>query len=67
MTANRERIRLRQQLIRQLEGHLRKSIAITDIRRQLTQTGMPADEIWAIELPIRRRIREERAGRKEAA
>ena len=56
----------RKQLLRQLEGRLRKSIAITDTRRQLVQTGMTADEVWAFELPIRRRIREERAGRKSA-
>jgi hypothetical protein len=64
---NREQLCLRRQLIRQLEGRMRQCLAITEIRRQLTQTGMTADEIWAVELPIRRRIREERAGQKAAA
>lgn len=58
--------RLQQTLIRQLEGQLRQCGAITDIRWQLTQTGMTKDEVWAVELPIRRQIRSERAGRKPA-
>lgn len=57
---------LQQQLIRHLEGQLRKSGAITDIRWQLIQTGMTKDKVWEVELPIRRRIRSERAGRKAA-
>lgn len=56
----------RKRLLRQLEGRLRQCGAITDIRWQLIQTGMTKDEVWAAELPIRRRIREERAGRKAA-
>ena len=57
---------LRRQLIRRLEGQLRKRGAITDIRWQLIQTGMTNDEVWEVELPIRRRIRSERTGRKAA-
>ena len=56
----------RKQLLRQLEGRIRRGIALTDTRRQLRDTGMTADDLWAFELPIRRRIREERAGRKPA-
>ncbi|MFE7780320.1 hypothetical protein [Streptomyces nigrescens] len=59
-----------QQLIRQLEGVLhqsgRKGESIRDLRWQLRQTGMTEDDIWNIELPIRRRIRSERAERKAA-
>lgn len=54
------------QLLRQLEAQLRKHTATTDTRRQLTATGMTTDEIWAIELPIRRQIRTERAERPAA-
>jgi hypothetical protein len=56
----------RKKLLRQLEGRIRRGIALTDTRWQLKDTGMTADELWAFELPIRRRIREERAGRKSA-
>jgi hypothetical protein len=44
---------------------LRRCDAVTDIRWQLTQTGMTADEVWAAELPIRRQIRSERDPNKE--
>ncbi|MER7806123.1 hypothetical protein [Streptomyces sp900116325] len=54
-------------LLRQLEGRMRQCLAITDIRRQLTQTGMTADDIWAFERTVRRQIRAERAGRRAAA
>ncbi|MFF9787107.1 hypothetical protein [Streptomyces nigrescens] len=61
---------LQRQLIRQLEGVLhqsgRKGASIRDLRWELRQTGMTEDEVWAIELPIRRRIRSERTGRKAA-
>lgn len=56
----------RQRLLRQLEGRLRngnRGDSLRDIRRQLTQTGMTPDDVWAFELGIRRRIREERARR----
>lgn len=48
-------------LLRQLEACLRKGRGVLDTRWQLKQTGMTADEVWAFELPIRRRIREERS------
>lgn len=61
----------RQSLTRQLEGLLhqsgRKGGSIKDLRWQLRQTGMTEDEVWAIELPIRRRIRSERTGRPGGA
>lgn len=47
--------------IRQLEKALRKSNGVRDARWQLTQSGLTEDQVWAIELPIRRRIRSERA------
>jgi hypothetical protein len=52
-----------QRLLRQLEGHMRQCKARTDIRWQLTQAGMTADDIWRFECTVRRRIREERTAR----
>ncbi|MEE1812637.1 hypothetical protein [Streptomyces sp. BE133] len=52
-----------QRLLRQLEGCIRRCRAKTDIRWQLTQTGMTTDDMWAFERTVRRQIREERAGR----
>jgi hypothetical protein len=49
------------QLTRQLEKALRKSNGVRDARRLLIQSGLTEDQVWAIELPIRRRIRSERA------
>lgn len=48
-------------LTRQLEKALRKSNGVRDARWQLTQSGLTEDQVWDIELPIRRRIRSERA------
>jgi hypothetical protein len=56
----------RKKLLRQLEGRIRLGLAITNTRWQLRDTGMTADELWAFERPLRRRIREERAGRRNA-
>jgi hypothetical protein len=53
-------------LLRQLEAALRKGHGVRDTRWQLRQAGMTADDVWAYELPIRRRIRQERAGRTPA-
>jgi hypothetical protein len=54
----------RRTLLRQLEGQMRLGRAVTDIRWQLTRTGMTTDEVWAFQVTVRRQIREERAGRK---
>lgn len=54
----------RRRLLRNLEACLRRSHGVRDARRELTCTGMTADEVWALELPIRIRIRSERAGRQ---
>ena len=49
------------QLLRQFEAALRKDHGVRDMRWQLRLTGMTEDQVWGIELPIRRRIREERS------
>jgi hypothetical protein len=59
----------RQRLLRQLEARTRNNSQgerLSDIRWQLTQTGMTDIDVRAIERTIRRRIREERAGRAAA-
>ncbi|WP_030975211.1 hypothetical protein [Streptomyces sp. NRRL S-1824] len=56
-----------QRLLRQLEGHMRQCRARADIRRELTQAGMTADDIWKFECAVRRQIREERTQRRAAA
>lgn len=56
----------RRMLIRSLEACLRRGNSVRDARRALIHTGMTADEVWAIELPIRHLIRSERAGRQAA-
>ncbi|MFI8792658.1 hypothetical protein [Streptomyces sp. NPDC055105] len=56
---------LQKQLFRQLEASLRgcrTAGSVRDIRWQLTQTGLTRDQVWAVELRIRRLIRSERAG-----
>ena len=55
---------LQQQLIRQLEACLRRGGGLIDTRWKLIQTGMTKDQVWDIELPIRRRIRSERAAKQ---
>ncbi|MEU9014290.1 hypothetical protein AB0D12_31875 [Streptomyces sp. NPDC048479] len=53
-------------LLRQFEARLRgcgRGDTLSDLRRRLTQTGMTGDQVWALELTIRRRIRDERAAR----
>jgi hypothetical protein len=42
---------------------MRQCKARQDIRWQLTQIGMTANDIWRFECTVRRRIREERTGR----
>ena len=56
-----------QRLLRQLEGRMRQCLAVADIRRQLTQTGMTDADVWAFQCTVRRRIRAERAGRHHNA
>lgn len=56
----------RQQLLRQLEGHMRQCKGRADIRRELAQTGMTAGDIWKFECAVRRQLREERTERRAA-
>ncbi|WP_399559629.1 hypothetical protein OIA45_48685 (plasmid) [Streptomyces chartreusis] len=57
----------RQALLRRLEAAVRKGHGVRDTRWQLRQAGLTEDDVWAYELPIRRRIRQERAGRNRTA
>lgn len=47
--------------LRLLEAALRKSVGLVDARSALRECGMTPDEVWAFELGVRRRIREERS------
>jgi hypothetical protein len=50
-------------LLRQLEAALRNYGARTEIRRELLELGWSVEEIDEYEREVRRRIRDERAGR----
>lgn len=54
----------RRKPLRNLEACLRRGNGVIDARWALRRTGMTADEVWDLELPIRHRIRSERAGRR---